>query len=104
MHRELRPGLSGPHVRRLDESRSREGIASGARRGRLRAGPLAPRGGVQPALGLGRSGRTDLQREQLRTAAEAAATACDARAAGSTRSSRRAATPVEVAQARTDTV
>lgn len=106
MHRDLHRGLAGPDVRELERALAGMGYNPGAVDGRFDAGTARAVSSFYLRQGWDPFGPTELQLDQLRTAAAAAAAARDARlqALASVEQARRTPTSAEVAQARLDAV
>jgi peptidoglycan hydrolase-like protein with peptidoglycan-binding domain len=104
MHRDLRPGDTGPDVRQLERALQRLGFSPGAVDGRYDTGTEAAVAAFYLRHGYDPFGPTDVQLDQLRTAQTAAAQARDAQlqAQSSVEQAQRTIRPADVAQARID--
>jgi hypothetical protein len=103
MSRDLRRGDHGPDVLQLERALSRLGFSPGAVDGRYDSGTEAAVSSFYLRDGYDPFGATDLQKEQLRTAEAAAATARDAYLqALNNIAQAKTATPSEVEQAKVD--
>ncbi|MEA2290343.1 MAG: hypothetical protein QOD55_2340 [Solirubrobacteraceae bacterium] len=106
MHRDLGPGDHGPDVQQLERALVRLGLPPGAVDGRYDSATQGAVSALYLRNGWGPFGPTDLQRDQLRTAEAAAATARDGRlqAVNNATQARLAPKPAEITQARIDAV
>ena len=105
MHRDLRPGESGPDVLQLERALSGLGFSPGPVDGRYDAATGAAVASFYLRRGWDPFGPTDPQVDQLQTAEAAAAQARDARlqAVNNVEQAQRTVRPADVAQARIDT-
>jgi peptidoglycan hydrolase-like protein with peptidoglycan-binding domain len=104
MHRDLRPGDTGPDVRQLERGLQRIGLSPGPIDGRYDAATEAAVATFYLRHGYDPFGPTDVQLDQLHTAQTAAAQAHDAQlqAQSGVEQAQRTVRPADVAQARID--
>lgn len=104
MHRDLGPGAEGQDVRQLEQALASAGFTPGSIDGRYDGGTAAAVAAMYAKRNEAPFGPTDIQADQLRTAAAAAAAARDAllQMRLALRTAEQGATPADVNQARLD--
>ena len=105
MHRDLGPGSEGTDVRQLEQALARAGLTPGPVDGRYDGATASAVATFYARYNEAPFGPTDVQADQVRTAAQTAATARDAllQMRLALRTARRGATPADLNQARLDT-